>query len=58
LHRAVRILLSFQRDTGHEHPQLRILLGNYLGVLRMPIRSDLELRAILTTLLEEFGVTL
>jgi tetratricopeptide (TPR) repeat protein len=31
--RAVQILIEFQRRTGHEHPNFRIVLVNYVGLL-------------------------
>lgn len=31
--RVVEILLNFTRATGHEHPNLRAAIGNYLGLL-------------------------
>jgi tetratricopeptide (TPR) repeat protein len=43
--RAVRILSRFQRSTGHEHPQLRIVIINYREVLTLRKLAEPEIAA-------------
>ena len=49
--RAVQILIEFQRRTGHEHPNLRAGLANYVGLLealgKTPDQIEQQLRELI-----------
>ncbi len=44
MRRALLILLKFTRETGHLHPDLRVDLENYSGLLKKMSLGDEEIR--------------
>lgn len=53
--RALGILLRFGVATGHEHPYLRMVVGNYAGLLEAMGRSQAEIRVQMNQVMEPFG---
>lgn len=51
MRRALAILLAFSRDTGHEHPHLRLVFGNYSLLLAAQGQTEAEIKSRLTTLI-------
>jgi hypothetical protein len=43
--RMVGIFLDFTRRTGHEHPDLQVVLANHRGILKALGRSEADIRA-------------
>jgi hypothetical protein len=58
IRRALAILLSFQRYTGHAHPHRDAMINSYAGLLAAMGRSKAEIRWKLTALRREAGVEL
>jgi tetratricopeptide (TPR) repeat protein len=56
MRRMVAILLAFQRDTGHVHPNRDAAIRNYAGVLAAMGRSEPEIVAALATVRREVGL--
>jgi tetratricopeptide (TPR) repeat protein len=50
MRRALAIFLDFTRRTGHEHPYLRVVLGNYQDLLQEMGKSDTEIKAAIAAL--------
>jgi len=44
MRQALLILLKFTRETGHLHPDLRVVLENYSGLLKEMSLGDEEIR--------------
>jgi tetratricopeptide (TPR) repeat protein len=55
---AVEIILMFNRDTGHQYPNLRTYLANYRGIIQQMGDSDAQARAKLQDLAARYGVSL
>lgn len=53
MRRTAAILLKFTRHTGHEHPHLRMVLGNYVALLKAMGRSQSDVDAALQKLMTE-----
>jgi hypothetical protein len=51
--RALIILLNFTRRTGHVHPHLKAVFGNYITLLEEMGRSEEEIRATLREIAPE-----
>lgn len=56
--RALEGLLRISAEAGHDHPNLHVLFGNYVGCLEQPGKSPHEVRRILQEMLEPYGVSL
>ncbi len=54
----VSIFCEFTARTGHEHPHLRLVLGNYGAILKAMGVGEAEVGARITALLDEYGVSL
>ncbi len=50
MRRALAILLAFGRTTGHEHPHLRVVMGNYADLLGEMGRSPEQIEAEMQSL--------
>jgi hypothetical protein len=48
----VEILLLFTQRTGHEHPYLKTVLGNYMGLLVEIGHDEDESKAMIQSLIE------
>jgi hypothetical protein len=57
MRRALAILLSFRRNTGHEHPHLRAVIGNYVNLLAKTGLQPEQMQARLKDLCREYGKT-
>jgi tetratricopeptide (TPR) repeat protein len=55
--RQVKILLRFAQANGHEHPQFRLALNNYAGLLVEMGRTPEQISAQLDKIGRRFGVT-
>lgn len=53
---SLEILLQFKAASGHEHPGLQTVMGNYKGLLQELGRSEPEIQAQLNDLGRPFGV--
>jgi hypothetical protein len=54
----LKIFLNFTRATGHPHPHLQTLVGNYTGLLRAMDRNGEEVGRVLSELSDRYGVAL
>ena len=50
MRRAIIAILNFTRKTGHEHPQLNLVLENYAGLLAEIALPEEEVQARLNSL--------
>ncbi|MEI7869452.1 MAG: tetratricopeptide repeat protein [Candidatus Methylumidiphilus sp.] len=57
MRRGLLIYLSFTRNTGHIHPHLPTVLGNYFGLLQAMAIAETDLMAKLSSLGPEAGFT-
>jgi tetratricopeptide (TPR) repeat protein len=55
--KGVEILLEFILTNGHQHPHLRVLMENYLGLLKEMGKSDDEIQSLLSDLTKQHGIT-
>ena len=55
MRRMVRILVAFTRRTGHSHPHLRVVLGNYRGLLGDLGWTDAAVQTELESLMKADG---
>jgi hypothetical protein len=58
MRRAIEIYLKFTRETGHEHPNLRAVFGNYEGLLQQMGYSEEQVRARLQEIAAKYGFSL
>jgi len=56
MRRMVEILLRFTVATGHEHPYLQTVIGNYAGLLQQMGRSQQETQAQLNVVGRPYGM--
>ena len=56
MRRMVKFLFRFTVTTGHEHPQLRTVLGNFAGLLQQIGRRPGNVLAQLNAVAEPFGI--
>jgi tetratricopeptide (TPR) repeat protein len=57
MRRGVKILLTFMARTGHEHPQLQLVVSNYSALLRAMGRNEADARAAVEALIRAHGLT-
>ncbi len=57
MRRGLLIYLSFTRNTGHIHPHLQTVLGNYFGLLQAMAIAETDLKARLLSLGPEADFT-
>ena len=55
MRRSLEIFIEFTRRTGHQHPHLEVVSGNYSQLLREQGRSEDETQAVLDAMKERLG---
>jgi hypothetical protein len=58
LRRALKILLEFAAQTGHEHSFFQGALANFFGFIRAAGRDEAQARAEIAALLSKYGIKL
>jgi hypothetical protein len=56
MRRALAILLAFERDTGHAHPNRDEAAGNYTELPGSMGKSEAQIDAVLAALQREVGL--
>jgi hypothetical protein len=56
--RALEIFLQFNRRTGHEHPHLRTVIGNYTSLLDAVGQTPEQIHARLDEIGRSIGISL